>query len=319
MSIGSVSSTPRFSGHLRSINLRPIAQGQGPQSSQEGADRATGQSSSPSESSTSQPAVSGDGTRRSGTGGSGSPPSSSPQRRVSLIGGESRPSSTPGEERGSGSSSETDGPVSGNAQASGPADSEELSPSERRKVQELKRIDAKVRAHEQAHLAAAGQYAQGGISLETTAGPDGKEYAVAGEVSLDTSEAESPRKTVQKMRQVKSAALAPAQPSPQDRAVASQASKKLSEAQKELRSQESEGSGTSTSTPENSGSPEVPSGPEGPDDFGAASSDSNREGQAVAASGVSTDSRDPGNPVSQFVTGADNSSRQPGQRLNLLA
>lgn len=107
---------------------------------------------------------------------------------------------------------------------------QDLSSEEQRKVRELRRTDRKVRAHEQAHLAAGGQYVRGGPSFEYQKGPDGKRYAVGGEVQLDTSKGNSPRETLQKMRQVKSAALAPGNPSPKDQQMAQQAARKMADA-----------------------------------------------------------------------------------------
>ncbi|MGB9702115.1 MAG: putative metalloprotease CJM1_0395 family protein [Candidatus Kapaibacteriota bacterium] len=99
-----------------------------------------------------------------------------------------------------------------------------LSPSEEKQVQELQKIDQKVKAHEQAHLAAGAGLVRGGASFEYTTGPDGKLYAVAGEVKIDISPVPGkPQETIQKMERVIAAALAPADPSPQDRAVASTA------------------------------------------------------------------------------------------------
>jgi hypothetical protein len=91
-------------------------------------------------------------------------------------------------------------------------------------VERLKAEDRKVRQHEQAHLAAAGPYARGGAQLEYTVGPDGKQYAVGGEVTISTSRESTPEATLKKARTIRRAALAPAEPSSQDRRVAAQAS-----------------------------------------------------------------------------------------------
>lgn len=91
-------------------------------------------------------------------------------------------------------------------------------------IAELKRRDREVRAHEQAHLAAAGPYAKGGARFTYQRGPDGKNYAIGGEVSIDTSPVRGdPEATLRKAEQVRRAANAPAQPSAQDRAVAADA------------------------------------------------------------------------------------------------
>lgn len=101
---------------------------------------------------------------------------------------------------------------------------EDLSAEEKQTVNELKKRDAEVKAHEAAHMAAGGGLVQGGASYEYQSGPDGKMYAVGGEVQIDMSAANSPEATIRKMQQIRRAALAPAQPSGTDRAVAAQAS-----------------------------------------------------------------------------------------------
>ncbi len=113
----------------------------------------------------------------------------------------------------------------------------ELSAQEQREVQRLAKRDREVREHERAHQAAGGQYVRGGPHYETQRGPDGETYAVGGEVQIDTSPVPgNPTATIQKMQQVRRAALAPAQPSAADRRVASEASRKESAARQELRS-----------------------------------------------------------------------------------
>jgi hypothetical protein len=105
---------------------------------------------------------------------------------------------------------------------------------EQQRIAELKARDQEVKVHEQAHAALGGQYA-GPPSYEYETGPDGQQYAVGGEVRIDVSEIPNdPRATIQKMQQVKAAALAPAEPSGADRAVAAQASRTLMEAQADL-------------------------------------------------------------------------------------
>lgn len=105
-------------------------------------------------------------------------------------------------------------------------DGQPLDAADQRKVDELKKRDQEVRTHEQAHVAAGGNLVQGGISFSYQMGPDGKRYAVGGEVQIDTSEGRTPEETVRKMQRVRSAALAPQQPSSQDLQVAGQAAQK---------------------------------------------------------------------------------------------
>lgn len=119
----------------------------------------------------------------------------------------------------------------------------ELTPEQEQQVAELKRRDAEVRAHEAAHQAAGGAHA-GSASFEYQRGPDGASYAVGGEVPIDVSRENEPQATINKMEQVKAAALAPAEPSGQDRAVAAQADAVKSQAQQELRRSQAEGGQT---------------------------------------------------------------------------
>tara|TARA_R110001599_G_C12181396_1_gene654088 strand:- start:239 stop:1102 length:864 start_codon:yes stop_codon:yes gene_type:complete len=110
----------------------------------------------------------------------------------------------------------------------------ELSEDELKMVEELKARDLEVRAHEQAHKSVGGQYT-GAISFSYQAGPDGKRYAVGGEVPIDVSPVVGdPQATIIKMTVVSAAATAPAQPSAQDQMVAAQAARAISEAQAEL-------------------------------------------------------------------------------------
>ncbi len=114
----------------------------------------------------------------------------------------------------------------------------ELSEEEEKIVDDLKQTDQEVRAHEQAHKSAGGAYA-GAIQFETVTGPDGRKYAVGGEVPIDaTPIANNPAATIQKMDIVIRAALAPAQPSSQDFSVARAAQQARAQAQKELLEQQ---------------------------------------------------------------------------------
>lgn len=96
---------------------------------------------------------------------------------------------------------------------------------ENRIIQELRARDREVRAHEAAHIAAGREFIRGGPNFTLQQGPDGRSYAIGGEVSLDTSPVvNDPEATLRKSEIVRRAALAPAEPSPQDVQVASNAS-----------------------------------------------------------------------------------------------
>jgi len=104
-----------------------------------------------------------------------------------------------------------------------------------KELQSFKNRDREVRSHEQTHLAAAGSYALGGPTYQFQRGPDGQRYAVGGHVNIDTSEvAGNPEATLRKAETVRRAALAPVEPSSQDRRVAAQASNLVTGAQQEL-------------------------------------------------------------------------------------
>lgn len=106
-------------------------------------------------------------------------------------------------------------------------------------VKALQARDAEVRQHEQAHRAAAGGLASA-PSYRFERGPDGRSYAVDGEVSIDTSSESNPDATIEKMRQVRRAALAPAEPSSQDHSVAAKAARVIRAAEAELAARRAE-------------------------------------------------------------------------------
>ena len=123
---------------------------------------------------------------------------------------------------------------------------------EQAEIRELATRDREVRAHEQAHMAVGGQYA-GGVSYDYSRGPDGRLYATGGSVSIDISPvAGDPAATISKMQQVQRAALAPAEPSGQDRVVAAQAAQLIAQARSEIAS----ASGTDGATSRTAGSRE---------------------------------------------------------------
>lgn len=111
----------------------------------------------------------------------------------------------------------------------------QLSAEELKKLEFLKARDREVKAHEMAHLAAAGTLAVTGASFDYQIGPNGQRYAVGGEVGIDTSPvANDPLATLRKAEQIRRAALAPAKPSSQDYAVASKAMRMAAQARAEL-------------------------------------------------------------------------------------
>ena len=149
-------------------------------------------------------------------------------------------------------------------QAAAAAEQRQLE-QDQQEIAQLAARDREVRAHEQAHMAVGGQYA-GAASYQYQRGPDGVNYAVAGEVPIDVGREATPQATITKMQVVKRAALAPAEPSSQDRKVAAQAAQIEAQARQELREVKEE----SKAEPENS----------------ANSTEQNQQSQPVDNSGV---------------------------------
>ena len=116
----------------------------------------------------------------------------------------------------------------------------EYSLEEQREIAALTATDRKVRAHERAHVAVGGELVRGAANFSYQIGPDGKRYAVAGEVSIDTSEGRTPEETLPKAQRIRDTALAPADPSPQDRRVAALATQMQMQASIEIAMRRSE-------------------------------------------------------------------------------
>ncbi|WP_045855587.1 putative metalloprotease CJM1_0395 family protein [Teredinibacter purpureus] len=184
---------------------------------------------------------------------------------------------------------------------------------DQREISRLASRDREVRAHEQAHSSVGGQHA-GAAQYQYENGPDGVRYAVGGEVPINVGREASPEATLRKAEIVKRAALAPAEPSPQDRRVAAEASRLQADAQREIIAQQ-------TASTEESDSSDV---------------DGNKDG-VIASNGASTEDREPASRSddigSRSVRAADNivssrlsqgiantslSSREPGTILDQL-
>ncbi len=132
--------------------------------------------------------------------------------------------------------------VSASRGQAGGALAEQLTPDEKREVDRLKKIDAEVRSHEQAHLTAGGPHIRSSASFQYQRGADGRNYAVGGDVLIDVSPVRgNPAATVTKMQTVKRAALAPMNPSSQDRSVAARATQLESAARAEMNRETAQG------------------------------------------------------------------------------
>lgn len=89
-------------------------------------------------------------------------------------------------------------------------------------IAELASRDLEVRSHEAAHQAAGGGLT-GAATFTYVRGPDGRMYAVSGEVPIDVSPERTPEATIAKARRIRAAATAPADPSAQDMRIAAAA------------------------------------------------------------------------------------------------
>ena len=128
------------------------------------------------------------------------------------------------------------------------SDSQEISAQQAQVINELTLRDKEVRAHELAHAAVGGSVT-GAPNYSFEIGPDGQQYAVGGEVSVDLSTvAGNPSATIAKMQKVYAAALAPANPSAQDIKVAANAVQIILQAQSELQIQGSRTAKTTDDT-----------------------------------------------------------------------
>lgn len=151
-----------------------------------------------------------------------------PEDRVSLSG--QRPGATP---NGQQAPEKDPGATERKPDASATSDGKsQEDPQIKQAVERLKQNEEKVKAHEAAHKAAGGNLA-GSASYSYTQGPDGRSYITGGEVQIDISTGRTPQETISRMQQVIRAALAPADPSGQDRAVAAQAASQMAQAQQE--------------------------------------------------------------------------------------
>ncbi len=193
---------------------------------------------------------------------------------------------------------------------------------QQREIKTLSARDREVRAHEQAHAAVGGQYA-GAPTYDFERGPDGVRYAVGGEVSIDAGKAATPEETLRKAQIVRRAALAPAEPSPQDRRVAAQASRMESEARADIAALRVQEAAETKETSESEESEEA--APSGLSE--SANGDvSNSLESPKSPSGISSNS--PGytppqlssvNPqVSQILAVANASPNRPGELLSHL-
>lgn len=102
--------------------------------------------------------------------------------------------------------------------------STELTAEQKALVLHFQATDSAVRAHERAHISAGAGVILSGANFVYERAPDERLYAIGGEVAIDTAKESTPRETIQKMQIVRTAALAPSDPSSTDYQVAATAS-----------------------------------------------------------------------------------------------
>jgi len=117
----------------------------------------------------------------------------------------------------------------------------ELTLREQLEVKRLEQVERSVHEHERSHLRAARDLAISSPSFDYQRGPDGKEYAVGGEVNVsadfDFADAQG---TIEKALKIRQAALAPNDPSPKDRRAATEAKIVESKAYRKLNREEAQ-------------------------------------------------------------------------------
>ena len=112
---------------------------------------------------------------------------------------------------------------------------EELTADDQRELSRLAEMDRRVKAREQAYLAASRGQARA-ATVRYVTGPDGQPYAVDADLDVDAGPVEgNPELTLAKAETAEAAALAAADPSPRDRMMAAQARRIAEEARQKLR------------------------------------------------------------------------------------
>jgi hypothetical protein len=152
-------------------------------------------------------------------------------------------------------------------------------------IRSLSQRDREVQAHENAHSAVGGQYA-GSANYTYQRGPDGVNYAVGGEVPIDVGIIQgNPTATLEKMQLVQRAALAPAEPSSQDRKVAAIAVQQANQARAEIVIENQAGSSSGETSAADKSEPSISVSKDGPQrDSQNSSESSEQKSQSISNS-----------------------------------
>ena len=106
-------------------------------------------------------------------------------------------------------------------------------PEVKQEIRELQMTEQEVIVHEQAHKSVGGSLT-GTVSYTYTQGSDDRRYIDDGEVSIQSKEGSTTEETIAILERVRAAALAPAEPSPQDLRVAASASSQIQQVRGEI-------------------------------------------------------------------------------------
>ena len=121
------------------------------------------------------------------------------------------------------SESETDGDAVSEERQQAAMGSNELDEADKDLIDRLQARDREVRAHEQSHVAAAGEYVRGAPTYTYQMGPDGKMYAIGGQVAVDVGKEADSSENLRKAHMISGAALGVDDPSAADASVAAMA------------------------------------------------------------------------------------------------
>jgi len=118
----------------------------------------------------------------------------------------------------------------------------QLSDAQLLEISKLKARDTQLQQHVQAHHAASSGVDVSSASFTYQRGPNGVNYAVSGDVKIDTSAPAAPEDRLAQAAMISDVALAPADPTPTDRAVAAKAQQMAQQARIEIMQQSSSAS-----------------------------------------------------------------------------
>lgn len=166
----------------------------------------------------------------------------------------------------------------------GQASIDGLTADQREMVTELVQRDRVVRAHEAAHQAAGGGLV-GAASYSYQEGPDGRSYAIGGEVPIQMPASDNPQEMISIAQRVRAAALAPANPSGQDMAVANAAVQMEAQARQALAQQTAQQQEQAAAPAGQAPAQKQASSREGPGQAAAHSSQTLTEKQALPRDG----------------------------------